>query len=112
MNPLVLLIPATLFFVLLARKSSAQSGICGTPPPSPQPQPPPGWVRYRGAVSQTATAQAISGLKNPLGTWSTFLDENGEEIGVLQQWHCHEPEEGMRPIGWHKGSTLFRRALP
>lgn len=109
-----LLIPiAALGVFLVARRSGAQGvqqGVCGTPPPSPQPRPPAGWVPYRGRVSPTATAQAVAGLKRPLGTWSTFTDESGEEVGVLQQWHCHEPSEGVRPVGWHKGSTLFRRA--
>jgi hypothetical protein len=111
--PWLFIIPLALGALLLARRSAAQSApgrLCTPPTPTAQPQPPLGWVPYRGAVSQTAIAQARAGLRNPLGTWATFTDDNGQELGVLQQWHCHEPEEGVRPVGWHKGSTLFRRA--
>ena len=115
--PWTIVIPLAIGVLLLARRGAAQPApaqapgkLCTPPTPSPQPQPPLGWVPYRGSVSPTAVAAARAGLRNPLGTWTTFDDENGQELGVLQQWHCHEVAEGVRPVGWHKGSTLFRRA--
>ncbi len=43
-----------------------------------------------------------------MGASTSFLDSDGAEVGILLMWHCHNPSEGVRPVGWHKGATLFR----
>jgi len=43
-----------------------------------------------------------------MGSVTTFLDDDGTELGIMVMWHCHDPSEGVRPVGWHKGATLFR----
>jgi len=85
-------------------------GICRGTPPSSQPQPPAGWRQYSGAVSSVATSAAVHALSLPWGTWTTFTDAGGELLGILRMWHCHEPDSGAHPIGWHQGSTLYRPA--
>jgi len=101
--------------LILLRRSDdtpdeVEEGVCKESPPSAQPSPPPGWRQYAGAVSRTATTAAVHALSLPWGTWTTFADDSGEELGILRMWHCHEPDSGMHPIGWHQGSTLYRQA--
>jgi len=86
------------------------AGICKTAAPSAQPSPPPGWRQYSDSVSSVATSAAVHALSLPLGTWTTFTDEDGGLLGILRMWHCHEPDSGMHPVGWHQGSTLYRPA--
>lgn len=82
--------------------------ICKTSPPAPQPSIPAGWRMYSGGVSGTASTEARASLSSPMGTAHTFEDDDGELLGVLVMWHCHDPSEGVTPVGWHKGATLFR----
>jgi hypothetical protein len=82
--------------------------ICTTAPPAPQPAVPGGWSMYTGAVSGTAGAEARASLSSPIGTAHTFEDDDGALLGILLMWHCHDPSEGVTPVGWHKGATLFR----
>lgn len=102
--------------VLLRRMWSApdvttpQQGVCKEAPPTPQPPVPAGWRQYSGSVSSTATTAAVHALSLPWGTWSTFVDDDGAELGILRMWHCHEPDSGMHPVGWHQGATLYRQA--
>lgn len=79
-----------------------------TSPPGPQPPVPAGWSLYRGPVSSTATSQASAALALPMGSTATFVDDDGSSLGLLVMWHCHDPSSGMKPVGWHKGATLFR----
>ena len=80
--------------------------------PSPQPKAPEGWFVFKGKPSKSAVVAAVKGLKNPLGTWTEFVDpDTEEELGLLQQWHYHPYGGKLHPYGWHKGSTLFRRVL-
>jgi hypothetical protein len=65
---------------------------------------------YSGGVSQDATAAARAALALPIGSSQTFTDSDGSTLGLLLMWHCHEPDSGMTPVGWHKGATLFRVA--
>lgn len=91
-----------------AAPSPASSGgrLCITPP-GPQPKAPAGWRRFRGRASSRAVSAAREALAHPLGAFTTFQDEDGVERAVLLEYHCHEPSEGVRPVGWHKGATLF-----
>jgi len=82
--------------------------ICKTPPPRPQPPIPGGWRMYSGPVSGLAAGRARAALSLPMGAGETFEDEDGSLLGVLVMWHCHDPSEGVSPVGWHKGVTLFR----
>jgi hypothetical protein len=79
-----------------------------TSPPGAYPALPAGWQPYRGRVTPTAAAEARASLSMPMGASRTFVDEDGQLVGVLLTWHCHEPEEGVTPVGWHKGATLYR----
>jgi hypothetical protein len=111
MHPLLFLLPVAAVTWLWSRRASAQgtTGLCRSNPPGAQPVAPAGWALYRGDVSMTARSQARQALAQPLGTWLTFQDDGGETVGILLQYHCHEPEENVRPVGWHKGATLFRK---
>jgi hypothetical protein len=104
---------AVLVGVLAAtrRARASSSGECSGAPPSRQPSAPEGFRPFRGAVDRVAQDAARQALSQPLGAFSTFRDEQGRELGVLVSWHCHEPEEGLRPIGWHKGANLFERRV-
>jgi hypothetical protein len=82
--------------------------VCKTLPPAPQPGIPGGWIMYTGQVSQTASAEARASLSEPIGSAHTFQDDDGATLGILLMWHCHDPSEGVTPVGWHKGATLFR----
>lgn len=86
--------------------ASSGGRLCITPP-GPQPKAPAGWRRFRGRASSRAVSAAREALSLPLGAFTTFLDEDGVERAVLLEYHCHEPSEGVRPVGWHKGATLF-----
>lgn len=96
----------TLAFALRGRPGP-EGPLCASPPGA-YPALPAGWQQYRGAVSPTAAAEARSSLSLPMGATRTFVDEDGQVVGILVTWHCHEPEEGVTPIGWHKGATLYR----
>jgi hypothetical protein len=113
MNPATLLGMA-LGAALLAsrRRSEEQSGLCGGSPPSAQPKVPAGFRIARTRATKTAIAEAKAALKLPLGSFTTFQDEDGVTRGILLSWHCHEPEEGVTPVGWHKGSTLCEPTAP
>lgn len=63
---------------------------------------------YSGAVSGTAGARARAALSLPMGSTDTFVDDDGSVLGIVLMWHCHDPSEGVTPVGWHKGATLFR----
>ena len=82
--------------------------VCKTLPPSPQPTVPGGWRVFSGVVSATATDNARAALALPMGSQTTFLDDDGSLLGIVVMWHCHDPSEGVKPVGWHKGATLFR----
>jgi hypothetical protein len=99
---------AALLAILLRRPIEPETPVCETPPPGPQPGVPPGWRLYSGPVSATATARARAALSMPFGGSDVFQDDDGSSLGVLVMWHCHDPSEGMTPVGWHKGATLFR----
>ncbi len=93
---------------LLRAPIEDETPVCKTQPPSPQPAVPGGWTLYSGPVSGTASARARAALGLPTGATDTFLDEDGAMLGVVVMWHCHDPSEGVKPVGWHKGATLFR----
>lgn len=93
---------------LLRTPAEDETPLCKTPPPGPQPPVPPGWRMYSGSVSSLASQKARQMLSMPMGSSDSFLDEDGEVLGVLVMWHCHDPSEGVTPVGWHKGATLFR----
>lgn len=93
---------------LLRAPAEDETPICKQAPPSPQPGVPGGWRLYSGPVSATASAMARQALGLPMGSTETFVDDDGETLGVVVMWHCHDPAEGVRPVGWHKGATLFR----
>jgi len=95
---------------LLTRKTENAVPICEQPPPSPQPGVPAGWSIYRGSVSSDASAAARAALSLPRGSTTTFVDSDGSMLGIVVMWHCHDPSEGVTPVGWHKGATLFRIA--
>lgn len=89
----------------------ASPPILGALPPSAQPAPPPGWSRFRGNASALARAAASDALSHPFGTFHPFRDADGATRGVLLEWHYHDPAEGVRPVGWHKGATLYERRI-
>lgn len=80
-----------------------QALICTGSPPTPFPSMPDGWQLHAGKVSKTAATSAALALKSGIGSFSSFLDEDGETRGLTVTWHCHEPN------GWHKGVTLLDR---
>lgn len=80
---------------------------CQGDPPEPYPATPAGWTLYRGAVSAVASQTARSALALSIGESLTFTDDDGRLRGILVTWHCHSADSGMRPVGWHKGATLF-----
>lgn len=98
---------AALAFLLRA-PIEPETPVCETPPPTPQPGVPGGWRLYSGPVSATASARARAALGLSMGSTDTFVDDDGAMLGIVVMWHCHDPSEGVRPVGWHKGATLFR----
>jgi len=94
--------------MLLSKPAAPELPVCKTFPPSPQPGIPAGWQLFSGFVSATASARAREALSLPMGSQDSFTDDDGSLLGILLMWHCHDPSEGVTPVGWHKGATLFR----
>lgn len=118
MNPLLWIASAAAGLVAIAsaKKASAQTPAepairpCDGPAPGAFPAMPAGFKAHSGPVTQTARAAARAALSGAFGSFSTFTDEDGATRGVLLTWHCHNPEEGVKPVGWHKGATLLDQA--
>lgn len=66
------------------------------------PSAPAGWVMAR--PSRDDRRAHLSRLRTT--DVRDFVAEAG--VGVLTDWHYHDPSSGKRPMGWHKGLTFFR----
>ncbi|HEX7273097.1 MAG TPA: hypothetical protein VF420_13200 [Casimicrobiaceae bacterium] len=83
--------------------------LVGFHPPTDQPQAPDGYERYSGPLDTVIVEQAKAALAQPFGAWIPFTHPTRGEMGVLLEWHYHDPGGPLRPWGWHKGASVFQR---
>ena len=99
---------------LFSKSSSAEPSptlvLVGTTPPSDQPQAPDGFVRYSGALDPAIVDRARAALSSPFGAWLPFEHPQKGSMGVLLEWHYHDPGGSLHPYGWHKGASVFIHA--
>lgn len=111
--PIVLAGGALVAMMLAAGSSKAAPAIgrrlCDSPPPTPQPPFPAGFRIYRGPVDNVSSFNARGALSQGIGHFEEYRDESNRQLGILISWHCHEPESGLKPVGWHKGANILER---
>lgn len=115
----------------LTRKPSAPSAALPptTPAPTPiqepkpvTPKPPPVadpnasdreklGIEYRRAktveIPRDVLVRAPSFLKFDMGTVHFFQAQDGREFAAVLEEHFHSPESGLKPVGKHKGVSMF-----
>jgi hypothetical protein len=96
-------------------------------PPAPKPQEPPVpkppvadpnasdreklAIEYRRAklaeIPRDVLVRAPSFLKFDMGTVHFFPAQDGREFAAALEEHFHSPESGLKPVGKHKGVSMF-----
>jgi hypothetical protein len=68
-------------------------------------------VEYRRAKSselpRDVLARAPSFLTLPMGAISFFDSEDGRQFAAVLEEHFHSAESGLKPVGKHKGVSMF-----
>lgn len=95
----------------LCRSDSVPAGptmvLVGNSPPTDQPQAPDNFVRYSGPLDPAIVDRARAALSEPFGSWLPFDHPQKGPMGVLLEWHFHDPGGPLHPYGWHKGASVF-----
>jgi hypothetical protein len=96
-------------------------------PPAPKPQEPPVpkppiadpnasdreklAIEYRRAklaeIPRDVLVRAPSFLQFDMGTVHFFAAQDGREFAAALEEHFHSPESGLKPVGKHKGVSMF-----